>query len=94
MAPQKEAGEDIGVRRRRARYRAWHRGMRELDLLLGPYADAKVEAMPPEDLTQFEALLRDEDTALQGWLMGRETPPPGRRDLIAELVAFQGTLRP
>ena len=43
MALQKDAGEDIAIRRRRLRYRAWHRGTKEMDLVLGPFADAHLE---------------------------------------------------
>ena len=37
------AGEEIAIRRKRLRYRAWHRGTKEMDLILGPFADANVE---------------------------------------------------
>ena len=63
MAPQKRAGEDIAIRRRRLRYRAWHRGTRELDLLLGPFADAELDSMEPAELDRFEALLDAESWA-------------------------------
>jgi len=89
MASEKDAGEDIGMRRRRLRYRAWHRGTRELDLLLGPFADASSDAMPGAELDAFEALLSEEDTAITAWLLGRETPPEVRKPLIDRLIAFR-----
>ena len=48
MALEKLAGDDPAMRRRRLRYRAWHRGMREMDLILGPFVDALAESMPYE----------------------------------------------
>ena len=45
MAPSKDAGEDLPMRLRRVRYRAWHRGTREMDLMLGPFADAKTSTL-------------------------------------------------
>ena len=90
MAPQKEAGEDLSMRRRRLRDRAWHRGTRELDLLLGPFADAELESMDPATLDRFEDLLALEETDLQAWLLNQEPPPSGAdRDLLARITAHK-----
>ena len=66
---------DIDARRRRARFRAWHRGMKEMDLLLGGYADAHIEAMTPDDLAIFETLMEILDRDLLKWFTG-EGPVP------------------
>ena len=90
MAPEKAAGEDISMRLRRLRYRAWHRGTKEMDLILGPYADAKLPAMPAPELDRFEALLEEMDTDLFDWLMGNlPTPPDADHALLADLLAFK-----
>lgn len=90
MAPEKEAGEDLSMRRRRLRYRAWHRGTRELDLLLGPFADAELEGMDAASLDRFERLLAHEETDLQAWLLNL-TPPPTDidSDLLARIAAHK-----
>ena len=90
MAPQKDAGEDIAIRRRRLRYRAWHRGTKEMDLVLGPYADAHADALGADELTRLERLMDEEDTDLLKWVMGQE-PVPTRADgpLLAEIIAFR-----
>lgn len=90
MAPEKEAGEDLSMRRRRLRYRAWHRGTRELDLLLGPFADAELEGMDEASLDRFERLLAHEETDLQAWLLNL-TPPPTDidSDLLARITAHK-----
>jgi len=94
MAPD-IAGEDIGMRRRRLRFRAWHRGTRELDLILGPFMDAHVEGLEAAELGRFEVLLAEEDTDLLAWLMGQEVPPARiERDLLERLIAFRATLAP
>jgi antitoxin CptB len=62
-------------RRKRLRFRAWHRGMREADLILGPFADTYLEAFEPPELDDFEALLAVPDHDLHDWLTGREAPP-------------------
>jgi antitoxin CptB len=78
------------MRLRRLRYRAWHRGTREMDLILGPYADARLEAMPPAELDRFEALLEEADTDLFDWLLGNQPIPANAdRQLLADLLAFK-----
>jgi antitoxin CptB len=90
MAPQKDAGEDLSLRRRRMRYRAWHRGTKEMDLLLGPFADARLEAMDVAQLDRFETLLEEADTDLLKWLMGQEpAPADADHELLAELLNFR-----
>lgn len=69
------AGEDIAVRRKRLRYRAWHRGTKEMDLILGPFADARAQAMDEAELDRLEALMDEEDPPLLKWVMGQEDPP-------------------
>lgn len=70
---------DIEARRRRARFRAWHRGMKEMDLLLGGYADAHVASMDGEELAAFEVLMEIVDRDLFKWLTGEE-PVPAEHD--------------
>lgn len=84
MAPQNSAGENTAMRRRKMRYRAWHRGTREMDLVLGPYADAHIETLDEAELDRLETLMNEEDTDLLKWIMGQEPVPA---DVDAELVA-------
>ncbi len=56
------------ARRKRARFRSWHRGMREMDLILGPYADASLLALTGGELEQYEALLDIPDADLLNWI--------------------------
>ena len=55
--------------RRRARYRAWHRGTKELDLILGAYADANANDFDAVMLASFEALMENEEVHLAAWLI-------------------------
>jgi antitoxin CptB len=90
MAPQKAAGEDLSMRRRRLRYRAWHRGTKEMDLVLGPFADAHVERLGAPELDRLEALMDEEDTDLLKWVMGQEAvPPDADSDLLQTIIAFR-----
>lgn len=89
MAPTKSAGEDIGMRKRRLRFRAWHRGTKEMDLVFGPFADARLEGFDEAQLDRLEALMEEEDTDLLKWVLGQESP---RADvdiaLLDELARF------
>jgi len=58
----------LDERRRRAQYRAAHRGTLEMDWLLGRYADAALPAMSPAELDRFEALLTLPDPDLHAWI--------------------------
>jgi antitoxin CptB len=90
MAPEKVAGEDLPIRRRRLRYRAWHRGTKEMDLVLGPFADAHLELFDTPDLDRLEALMDKEDTDLLKWVMGQEPVPPGTdAELLATIIAYR-----
>ncbi len=90
MAPQTDAGEHLSMRRRRLRYRAWHRGTKEMDLVLGPFADAHLEGYGAPELDRLEALMDEEDTDLLKWVMGQETvPPTADADLLTTIIDYR-----
>ena len=74
----------------RVRFRAWRRGFREADLILGPFADAHASRMSEAELTGFERLLDEGDHDIYEWILGR-TPTPSEFDneLMARLRAFR-----
>lgn len=91
MAVSSDAkAEDIAIRRRRVRYRAWHRGTQEMDMILGHFVDAHIEAYDHPALDRLERLMEEADTDLLMWVMGQEPP---REDvdaiLLQELTNFQ-----
>jgi antitoxin CptB len=90
MAPSQDAGDELAMRLRRLRYRAWHRGTKEMDLLLGPFADARLPQMSLDELDRFENLMDEADTDLLKWLLGQE-PAPADADgaLLAQLLQFR-----
>jgi|APFEC2959095171_1045051.scaffolds.fasta_scaffold07144_4 antitoxin CptB len=73
---------ELDPRRRRVLFRAWHRGTREMDLLLGAFADARLAAMSEAELDAFEALMETPDDLLYGVISGRLSPD------VAEDVAM------
>ena len=54
MTGTTRSSEGLDLRRRKLLFRAWHRGMREMDLIMGGFADARVEALSEGELTEFE----------------------------------------
>jgi antitoxin CptB len=84
--------EDIEVRRRRAAWRAGHRGTKELDILVGRFADDRLPAMADADLAHFERLLAVNDPDLQSWLLGPSpaAAEPEFEGLVADIRKFHG----
>jgi antitoxin CptB len=69
--------EDSRAQRlRRLRYRSWHRGTREMDLLLGPYADGHLGELDEAGLESYERLLELPDPQLFAWFAGQTAVPP------------------
>src|SRR5271163_3771159 len=64
----------LDERRRRILFRAWRRGVREMDLVMGRFADAHLPAMSEADLAEFERLLDVPDPQVFAWIMGGEPP--------------------
>ncbi len=67
--------EDIS-RVQRLKYRAWRRGMRECDLVLGAFADRKLASMSEAELDAFEAVMEAPDDKLWTWILGSAEPDP------------------
>lgn len=65
----------LSARRRKALFRAWHRGMRETDLLLGTFADREIATLDDADLARFEALLNQTDADVLNWVTGKTAIP-------------------
>lgn len=81
------AGSDS--RRRKLRFRSWHRGMREMDLILGPFADAALPGLTEAEIDQYEGLLDISDTELLPVLTGRSAVPEAlRTPLLERILAF------
>jgi antitoxin CptB len=90
MAPETAAGEDLPMRRRRLRYRAWHRGTKEMDLVLGPFCDAHLPLYGTPELDRLETLMDEEDTDLLKWVMGQEPVPPDTdAALLHTIIAYR-----
>ena len=79
-------------RRNKIKFRAWRRGFREADLILGPFADANLETMDEAQLDAFEALLAETDHDLYGWITGQPAPQKFEGPMLERLRGFQRNL--
>ena len=80
---------DLEPRRRRTLFRAWHRGTREMDLLIGGFTDAEIKTMSEADLDVFEALLEAPDRDIFAWMTNKiETPSNFDTPVFKRLMAF------
>jgi antitoxin CptB len=66
-------------RLKKLRFRAWRRGFREMDLVMGGFADAHIADLDPAGVDAFEALLAAPDQEVYDWILGR-APPPASHD--------------
>lgn len=74
--------------RRMLRFRSWHRGTKESDLLLGSFADQHLAGMTPEQLETYAVLLEKPDHEIYNWKVGRDPVPPElETDIMAMLKA-------
>jgi antitoxin CptB len=83
------SSEGLDVRRRKLLFRAWRRGVREMDLIVGRFADAHIEAFDAAGLDDFERLIEAPNADLYAWVIGTENVPASYDTaVLAELKAF------
>ena len=80
-----EASE-LEVARKRLKFRSWHRGTREMDLLLGRFADHHLDSFDAALLDAYAALLEESDPDIYEWVCGRSAAPAG--DFSAALAVL------
>lgn len=84
-------GETAEARLKRMAMRSWRRGTKEMDLVLGPFADANLAGLTPADLDLYDALLEENDQDLMAWILGQSAPPAAIAPLLARITAFAET---
>jgi antitoxin CptB len=77
--------DDHDIRLKKLRIRAWRRGIKEMDLVLGGYVDAQMHALSGDDLDVLEAVMAENDHDILQWVTGQQIPPARYSGLIAEL---------
>lgn len=83
--------ETSEARLKRMAMRSWRRGTKEMDLVLGPYADTELVAMTLAELDAYDALLAENDQDLMAWMLGQKPAPAHHAPLVAVLRTYAAT---
>jgi antitoxin CptB len=84
----------LDARRKRAIFRSEHRGVKEMDLLMGSFARCHAPGFDAKALEAYEALLEVSDPDLYQWITGTEAPPPEHdHAVMAALCGHRFTAR-
>lgn len=78
--------ENLENWRKKLIFRSWHRGTKEMDLLMGSFADKHVPGMNAKELEEYEAILVENDPNLYNWISGNEEPPEDLRGGVFEAL--------
>jgi len=83
------SSDGLAPRRRRLLFRSWHRGIREMDMVYGGFADAQITALSNTELDDYEKLLELSDQQVFDWVSGVQ-PPATEYDtpVFRRLLAF------
>lgn len=84
--PEVEVEETVENRRKRLTFRAWHRGTREMDLLMGSFAEKYIPTFDMPELDIFEEILMNNDPDVYDWINGRKTPPTDLSSPVLDLL--------
>jgi antitoxin CptB len=88
------SSEGLDVRRRKLLFRAWRRGVREMDLIVGRFADAYIDKFDEPALDEFERLIEVPNSTLYGWVVGKEKVPADRdTTVLRQLIGFNVAAR-
>ena len=79
------------ARLKRMVMRSWRRGTKEMDLVLGPFADAHLASLAEADLLTYDALLAENDQDLMAWILGQSAPPAALAPLLSRITRFAET---
>jgi antitoxin CptB len=88
------SSEGLDARRRRLLFRSWHRGIREVDLILGRFADARLAVMGEAELDDYEELIEVPTPVLLAWVMAEVPIPPDATPLLREMIDFHLKAKP
>ncbi|OQM73485.1 succinate dehydrogenase assembly factor 2 [Manganibacter manganicus] len=93
MTGTTRTSEGLDAHRRKLLFRSWHRGMREMDLVLGRFADAEIDNLTQEEIDQYERLLDIPDTEFLPLITG-ERPVPENLDspVLRKILASRRTM--
>jgi len=78
--------EDRNTRLKRLKLRSWRRGMKEMDLILGEFADKHLEKLSAEELDAHEQLMDQPDQDLYAWMSGAQSVPERLSEAVERVM--------
>ncbi|MAS88021.1 MAG: succinate dehydrogenase assembly factor 2 [Micavibrio sp.] len=78
--------ENLEDKRKRLIFRSWHRGTKEMDLVMGTFADKHMPIMEEPNLSLYDDLLSESDPDLYNWVTGREDVPANKLNPVLEML--------
>jgi antitoxin CptB len=85
--------ETLENRLKRMQMRSWRRGIKEMDFVLGAFADHELAKLSRADLDVYDRLLEENDHDLYGWICGRSVPPDQFAPLLQKIAQAVGMER-
>jgi antitoxin CptB len=75
MTGSTRSSDGLDARRRRMLFRSWHRGIKEMDLIMGRFSDAYIAELSDRELDDYEALMELRDQEVLSWIDGTAVVP-------------------
>ncbi len=89
MTGSTRSSDGLDARRRRLLFRSWHRGIKEMDLIMGRFSDANIAELTGPELDDYEALMELRDQEILSWIDGTvQVPAPYDTPLFRRLRDF------
>ena len=82
--------EDHATAIKRLRIRSWRRGTKEMDMILGPFSDKKLAELGPEEFSEYEMLLNENDQDLYAWFSLSRAVPKHFAPILNRIRQFHG----
>ena len=83
------SSDGLDPRRRKLLFRCWHRGIPEVDLIMGRFADAAVDELSDDELAEFERLIEVPDHDVLAWVTGEAAYRQPRHAVVSPVARFQ-----
>ena len=77
---------DLENRKKKLIFRSWHRGTREMDIIMGRFAETHLPKMTEAEIEAYQQLLRESDPDIYNWVSGRTAIPEGPNTKLLELI--------
>lgn len=84
--PESADQDNISINRKRLIFRSWHRGTREIDLLLGKFADAHLPDFTENQIALYDRFLNNSDPDIYNWISRAEPVPPSEDSEVVQLL--------